>query len=315
MVLDNADNIMHYWSEKYQSAEIVDGPSTNLSVYLPESKKDHFLLITTRDNWVASRLANAGKPIALQAMSKDEATQLFLSKLDADPSEYDKKHIDGLLSELDFLPLAISQAAAFIEENCISISEYLTALRGDDAEEFLHEELNDSRRDEQSINSVFRTWKLSFDLISQQKARAAELLCLLAMLDRQSIPRSILKLPEVVTSLGTLQAFNLIAARVGSQSFGMHRLVQRFVQLSLKRSGTAQKWKEQALACVSKAYPTEIGVAEWPICDTLAPHVQIVSRYEYISASARLDLAHLLCWAADFDIERGMCEQALRRAN
>jgi tetratricopeptide (TPR) repeat protein len=315
MVLDNADNVKHYWPGKYQLGDTVDDPPTNLSEYLPESKNDHFLLVTTRDTRVATRLAKEGKPIAVQTMSKEEATQLFLSKVDASLLEDDKGHIDGLLNELDYLPLAISQAAAFIEENCISISDYLTALRGDDAEEFLHEELNDSRRDEQSINSVFRTWKLSFDLISQQKARAAEVLCLLAMLDRQSIPRSILKVPEVVTSLGTLQAFNLITARAGSQSYGMHRLVQRFIQLSLKRSGTAQKWKDQALACVSKAYPTEIGVAEWPLCDALAPHVQIVSRYEYTSVPARLDLAHLLCWAADFDIERGMCEQALRRAH
>ncbi|KAF4627747.1 hypothetical protein G7Y89_g10407 [Cudoniella acicularis] len=315
MVLDNADNIMHYWPGKYKLADSAVDPATDLSAYLPESKKDHLLLITTRDTRVAGRLAKEGRPIALQNMSKEEATQLFLSKVDGDPHEYDQEHIDGLLNELDYLPLAISQAAAFIEENGISISEYLEALGGDDAEEFLHEELNDSRRDEQSINSVFRTWKMSFDLISQQKARAAELLCLLAMLDRQSIPRSLLKVPEVVTSLGTLQAFNLITARVGSQSFGMHRLVQRFVQLSVKRSGIAQKWKDQALACVSKAYPTEIGVAEWPLCDTLAPHVQIVSRYEYTSTAARLDLAHLLCWAADFDIERGMCEQALRCAH
>jgi tetratricopeptide (TPR) repeat protein len=317
MVLDNADNIMHYWPEKYGAVDDGDGSSTNMSIHLPEIKQDHFLLITTRDTRVATRLANKGKPITLQAMSKEEATKLFLSKVDGDPHEYDRKEINDLLNELDYLPLAISQAAAFIEENGISISEYLDALKGDDAEEFLHEELNDSRRDEQSINSVFRTWKLSFDLISQQKPRAAELLSLLAMLDRQSIPRSLLKagkVPEVVTSLGTLQAFNLITARAGSQSFGMHRLVQRFVQISLNRSGIAQKWKDKALNCVSKTYPTEIGVAEWPLCDTLAPHVQIVTRYKYTSIDARLDLAHLLCWAADFDVERGMCEQALRGA-
>ncbi|KAH6664653.1 hypothetical protein B0J14DRAFT_630448 [Halenospora varia] len=90
----------------------------------------------------------------LDLVSK-EATELFLSKVDGDPHEYDRKEIDGLLNELDYLPLAISQAAAFIEENGISISEYLDALKGDDAEEFLHEELNDSRRDEQSINSYY----------------------------------------------------------------------------------------------------------------------------------------------------------------
>ena len=65
---------------------------------------------------------------------------------------------------------------------------------------------------------------------------------------------------------------------------------------------------------MSKSYPTEIGVAEWPICDALAPHVHVVTGYKYTTMEARLDLAHLLCWAADFDIERGMYTQALERA-
>ena len=314
LVLDNADNIMHYWPGKYRSASALDDPSTNLAAYLPEHNECGHVLITTRDNRVAGRLAKHGKPINLQAMSKEEAKKLFLSKVEADDSQYDESDMEKLVHELDYLPLAISQAAAFVEENSISIPEYLEALEGDDAEEFLHEELNDSRRDEESVNSVFRTWKLSFDQISQQKPRAAELLFLLAMLDRQSIPRSLIKVPEVVTSLGTLQSFNLITTRAGSQSFQLHRLVQRFVQLWLKRAGTVQKWQDAAVACVSKVYPTEIGVAEWPLCDALAPQVQIVTKYEYKSAAARLDLAHLLCWAADFDIERGMYVQALRRA-
>lgn len=53
---------------------------------------------------------------------------------------------------------------------------------------------------------------------------------------------------------------------------------------------------------------------EWPYCDALAPHVHIITSYKYVSNEAQLDLAHLLCWAADFDIERGMYAQAMQRA-
>lgn len=247
-------------------------------------------------------------------MSTDEAKSLFLSKLGGEKSNFDEVEVRGLLEELDHLPLAVSQAAAFIEENGISIADYTNALRGEDAEEFLHEELDDSRRDEESVNSVFRTWKLSHDLIKQQKPKAAELLSLLAMLDRQSVPKSLLKMPEVTTSLGVLQSFNLVTSRAGLQSVQIHRLVQRFVRLALQRDSNTQKWQEMALACVSKDYPTEIGVAEWPICDALAPHVHVLMGYKYKTVEARLNLAHLLCWAADFDIERGLYVQALERA-
>lgn len=228
--------------------------------------------------------------------------------------DFKETEIDNIVEELDHLPLAISQAAAFIQENPASITEYINALQGKNAEEFLNEELNDSRRDEQSGNCVFRTWKISFEQINQQKPRAAELLSLMAMLDRQSVPRFLLKMPEVITSLGVLQAFSLVTTRAGSRSFQIHRLVQHFVQISLRRDATIQKWQEAALACVSKNYPTEIGVAEWPKCDALAPHVHVLTGYSYNTAEARLDLAHLLCWAADFDIERGMYAQALDRA-
>ena len=314
LVIDNADNIEHWWPGKYKSGGSLDDPSKNLSKFLPNGSGDCHVLITTRDNRVATRLAKGATPTALHPMSDEEARSLLMSKLKGEKSRFDEAEIRDLLEELDHLPLALSQAAAFIEENGISIADYTNALKGEDAEEFLDEELDDSRRDEESVNSVFRTWKLSYDQIKQQKPRAAEILSLLAMFDRQSIPRSLLKMTEVTTSLGVLHSFNLVTSRAGLQSLQMHRLVQRFIQLSLQRDHATQKWQDTALACLSKAYPTEIGVAEWPVCDSLAPHVHVVTGYEYKTTDARLDLAHLLCWAADFDIERGMYNQALQRA-
>ncbi|KAL8994685.1 MAG: hypothetical protein Q9169_005415 [Polycauliona sp. 2 TL-2023] len=315
LVIDNADNIEHWWPGKYKSGVSLDDPSNDLSKYLPEERCDSQLLITTRDNRVASRLARKGKPIPVLPMSGTEASSLFLSKLGNERLKIDEGDVHALLDELDHLPLAVSQAAAFIQENGISIDEYTTALQGKEAEEFLHEELDDARRDEDSINSVYRTFKLSYDQIKKQKPRAVELLCLLAMLDRQSIPKSLLKtVVEVTTSLSVLQSLSLVTTRAGQQSFQMHRLVQSFVRVSLQKDNSAHEYQEKALACVSKDYPTEIGVGQWPDCDALAPHVHIVTGFEYATTEARLDLGHLLCWAADFDIERGMYTQALDRA-
>ena len=316
-MIDNADNIEHWWPGKYKSNASLDDPAKNLSNFLPARSEKGKVLITTRDNRVASRLVVEGKPVTLQPMDCEEAKTLFLSKLGDNESVHQKTDVDSLMQELDNLPLALTQAAAFIQENDISVAEYNDALRSkvaSVAEEFLDEELNDARRDEESVNSVFRTWNLSYKQIKEQKPAAADLLCLLAMLDRQSVPKSLLKVPEVTTSLSVLQAFNLVTSRAGLKSFQLHRLVQRFVQLSIRKDNATQKWQTAAVASVSKEYPTEIGVAEWPICDALAPHVHILTTYNLTDERARLDLAHLLCWAADFDIERGMYTQALARA-
>lgn len=320
LVVDNADDITHWWPGKYNLANRLDDPSSNLANFLPSIENESGrLLITTRDGRVATRLTRQGKPINLRTMSNGDAKSLFLHKAEGEAAGYDAKEIEQLVQELDYLPLAISQAAAFIEENGVSILDYLEALQGDDVEEYLHENLDDSRRDEQSVNSVFRTWKLSFDQIEKQKPKAADLLSLFASLDWQSIPKFLIKnstefKSELTTSLGTLQSFNLITLRAGKDTFQLHRLVQRFVQTSSKVSGTLDHWQSTALALVSTIYPTVIGVNEWDICDTLAPHVQILLNYDYSDKAAQLHLAHLLCWAADFDIERGMYLQALDRS-
>ena len=314
LVIDNADNIEHWWPGKYKSGASLDDPSKNLSKFLPDHLKNGHILITTRDDRVADRLAKGERPITLRPMSNEEAKSLFWSKVGRENDHFDETEISNLLKELDHLPLAVSQAAAFLKRKTVSLAGYINALQGKAAAEFLHEELNDSRRDEESQNSVFRTWNLSFDLIKKQKPRAADVLALFAMFDRQSVPVFLLKLPEVATSLDVLQSFSLVTARAGSETFQIHRLVQRFVQLSLQNENTTEKWQNLALACVSRDYPTEIGVAEGPLCDALAPHVHLITRYEYKTTEARLDLAHLLCWAADFDIERGMYSQALERA-
>ena len=316
LVIDNADNIEHWFPRKYKSGGPLDDPLNNLSKFLPQGAENGQVLITTRDDRVADRLTEEKQPISLQPMSDQEGQSLFVSRIGEKELDVSEANIRDLVRELDHLPLAISQAAAFIKKDPVSIADYMEALRKEGAEEdeYLHEELYDSRRDEESVNCVFRTWKISHDEIKRLKPRAAELLSLLSMFDRQSIPKSLLKMPEVTTSLALLQSFNLVSARAGSRSYQLHRLVQRFMRISLQRENEIQKWQEKALACISRDYPTEIGVAEWPVCDALAPHVHTVTGYRYETIEAQLDLAHLLCWAADFDIERGMYVQALTRA-
>lgn len=72
---------------------------------------------------------------------------------------------------------------------------------------------------------------MSFDLISKHKPRAAEMLSLMTVLDRQGIPENLLRQEkdrniDFMTALGTLQAFALITAGVGGAGYEIHPLVQ-----------------------------------------------------------------------------------------
>jgi hypothetical protein len=113
-----------------------------------------------------------------------------------------------------WVPLAITKAAAFISENHCTVADYLEALQASDSDEIelLNEDLPDPRRDLDAPSFV-RTWKLSFDLLSTEAQ--AEMLSLAAVLDRQGIPKSLLRKDsdrtiDFTAALGTLQSFFLI---------------------------------------------------------------------------------------------------------
>jgi hypothetical protein len=70
-----------------------------------------------------------------------------------------------LLEVLGYLPLAITQAIAYISENNIIVEEYLEVFYIEDSEiqDLLSEDLLDLKRDFESQSLVIRTWKVSFD--------------------------------------------------------------------------------------------------------------------------------------------------------
>ena len=91
--------------------------------------------------------------------------------------------------------MAITHAAAYIDENQIPVAKYIDLLQADDSELISlldREELVDHRRDSKSSSSILQTWKISFDQIQRKHQRAAQILSLMAILDRQGIPKLLL---------------------------------------------------------------------------------------------------------------------------
>jgi hypothetical protein len=80
-------------------------------------------------------------------MNASDSMQLLRSRI----AEDDWSDVDAmrLIEELAYLPLAITQAAAFISENSLTVSEYLELLDTGDADlkDLLSEHLEDPRRE------------------------------------------------------------------------------------------------------------------------------------------------------------------------
>ena len=145
----------------------------------------------------------------------------------------DASSSERLLDVLGFIPLAITQAAAFIKRNRCSLNEYLAAPEKSEQNliDHLSNELQDCRRERGFSNSVFRTWKLSFDQIRKYEPITAKILSLMAMLDRQEIPKTLMyrigeRDVDVTTAIGTLEGFSLISKETENGKVVIHRLVQ-----------------------------------------------------------------------------------------
>jgi hypothetical protein len=204
-----------------------------------------------------------------------------------------------LLERLQYLPLAITQAASYINEEDVTLARYLELLRPEnaDAKLLLEQDYYDPKRHPDIHNSVFRTWKISFDQIQRQTPRAAEILSLMSMLDKQSILRQLLHDEEespilVDKALGTLKNLSLIQEETTHQTHGVHRLVQLSTHWWLEQQKTLKTWQERALDILLTHSSSSVDVGDWEAWESISPHITVIQQ----SASAQV--AHPLPQAA-----------------
>ena len=317
MVLDNADDLDMFFAKPISPATESEC-ALPLTEYLPRSVMG-LMLITTRDERLGGRLAGRRASIVVDPMSPQEAQELLENWGIESPGSPDLDHSSQLLEALGYIPLAITQAAAFISENHVTPKKYLEAFRRSDSDvqDLLDQDLGDLRRDSQSHNSVIKTWKMSFDLISKQKQRAAEILSLMAVLDRQGIPETLLqdgtdRDVDFTTALGTLLSFSLIKAGGDEAGYELHQLVQLATRKWLEMKGTIEHWQEKALSAVANAFP--VGkFKNWPTCESLLPHAQTVIKYGEANEICPEKYSNLLADVAYFDREQGRYEMACVR--
>jgi tetratricopeptide (TPR) repeat protein len=225
-----------------------------------------------------------------------------------------------LLEVLGYIPLAITQAAAYMRQNKVSMEKYLKALSQSDSNlvEHLTTELLDPRRRRDTASSVFLTWKLSFNQISKEEPRAAEMLALMAFLDGQEIPEMLLRRNEHLdfkdtNAIGTLQAFSLITAERDGETYSMHRLVQLSTQTWLSLQNSRDTWERNALELLSREFPN--GEHENRMkCNALFPHAIAVVKYRPASNSGLLHRATILYNLGWFDLRQGRYKDATVRS-
>lgn len=230
LIMDNADEM-----------DVLEGSSGKKGIldYLPKSDSG-LTVFTTRDKTTAQALAG-NNILDVEKLDLATASALFEKMLTQRDTLREEAVIEELLQELDCLPLAITQAAAYVNTNAISVEEYLRLLRSTEQDLIfiMSKEIRDSTRYKNAANAVAKTWLVSFEQILRQDAHAASLLQYLSWIDWKAIPRSILPAVEpeaqMTSAIGTLWSYSLITARSDGKTYDMHRLVHVAVKVSTLR--------------------------------------------------------------------------------
>lgn len=320
LILDNADDIENTFGEDSAGSSISDPVAKLLrnSSFLHNGS----IVVTTRDGRLENRLAILGSTLQVPVMSTWEALGLLKSRIPfLENEEHDAK---ALLAELGLLPLAITQASAFITEHRITIPEYLELFRGigNSPQEALYRAFEDPRRLCQSDeNSVMRTWELSFKLIGKSSPRAAAILSTIAYLDQAGIPEALLhedreSQVQFKEALGVLKAFSFVTIEGEHADLIVHPLVQLSTQIWLQNKGLESDYAQNTLIMVSKEFPsTEMipieVVTTWNLCERLLPHALQVEKTQPLSQAAALAKAKLQMKIGEYELVRGRSSKSI----
>ncbi|KAH6615308.1 hypothetical protein C7974DRAFT_320174 [Boeremia exigua] len=280
MILDSADDVGVLFDDTPVSCA-TDGANQTpekppLSWFLPHNSNGS-MLVTSRSREVACRLTgDASNIVEVGPMDYQDANTLLRKKLTGNARQ---DEADQLISLLGNMPLALTQAAAFINRTPrMSVARYLDDICGDDIY-LLNKNVVDIRRDDQGSNSIMTTWQISFEYLRKRSPSAARLLSLMSFFDRQGIPASLLLRQYAEEGLGEADFDSdmymltslCLVKQAGKASFEMHGLVQYSMRRWLEMQDELEHWKGTCIALICEDY-AEQGRENWPIQQSLLPH-------------------------------------------
>ncbi|KAM0347009.1 hypothetical protein ACHAP4_011528 [Fusarium culmorum] len=273
MILDNADDLKLFGvGQQAKGGETKENQNQNLHKYVPCTSQGT-VLWTSRDAHIAGTLVGARRGIEVRSMAVGEATTL-LAKVRDEPltaeEAVEEAGVDALLQELQCLPLAISQAGAYMRRMSMTAEQYLDLLRqGKTRWEVLKLSDADRHRRPEVSNSVLETWRISMERIWMESEISYRILHVIAYVDSQDISQELMVAAgrydidggdvdeihfedcqdltrqvselEVLEAIARLREFSFLSLRQtddGGRKYEMHKLVQEAIRYGLRVRGS-----------------------------------------------------------------------------
>ncbi|OCK73957.1 kinesin light chain 3 [Lepidopterella palustris CBS 459.81] len=240
------------------SSGVSTAQAANLINYLPQSELCSIIFTTTNSD-IAKRLASENI-VELGEMAPDTAQRMLENYLDTSVSRSEQQEARLLLQELSYLPLAIVQAAAYINTRNITLQNYRSQLVRQKEEALEHSnEMSANKLHEYGTKCpVATTLLISMDQIRSNDSLAADYLFLAACVDRKDIPVDLLEASsprEREDAIKILNSYALITRRPAESALDLHQLVHRALRGWLQKQERLDQWTQQAIARLLRVFP------------------------------------------------------------
>jgi hypothetical protein len=252
----------------------------SVAAFLPPAGSGRVLITSQNPNW-------PGQPLNVPMLAPDIAADFLVKRT----GDRDRQAAWNLADVLDGLPLAIEQAAAYIQATGGTLARYLALFRRRRADMLARGEPTGYSK------TVATTWTLAFDRLRNSAPNAVGLLRLLAFCAPETIPLRLLlqPRPELTGRLGdavspvlaplmqdelavgdaiaALRRYSLVTV-ASDGSVSIHRLVQA-VTADQMPAELAEAWRQAAAAVIEAAIPRDPEQpANWREFGSLLPHAE-----------------------------------------
>ncbi|EWG40999.1 hypothetical protein FVEG_15208 [Fusarium verticillioides 7600] len=177
LIIDNADDLSLF------GVGSTVRNTRRIMHYIPKGPNGTILWIS-RDEAIVGSLVGARRGIAVPRMTSDESKALLELTMPQTISDDELDDAVLLLEEMQFLPLAISQAGAYMRRTETSVSQYLKDFKEETTRRRMLKEPEFNRyRLHNGSNSILETWSPSIQHISQENELAYNILHTLSYVD------------------------------------------------------------------------------------------------------------------------------------
>ncbi|GCE29113.1 tetratricopeptide repeat protein [Dictyobacter alpinus] len=301
--------------------------------FLPPTRQGA-ILITTRNQ----ALGTLARGTDLTSMEHEEGKLLLLRRARILGPEATSLHVqqfatrlpdeytaaEKLVALLGYLPLALDQAGAYIEETGCSLSGYLhnyeqqrnrlLARRGGPAADH--------------PQSVKATFQLSMARVQRENCAAADVLRVCALLYAEEIPEELFiagashlgpELAGMATDptqfdqmLAVLRSLSLVQRQAETRTLSLHRLVQA-VLLDTMQEAEQEQWSQRAINDIDALFPEILPTTEQAKhqqAERLLPHALLSLQRTANTLEPSVTLASLAYKAAQYLRARGRYAEA-----